>query len=258
MSCCPPNAEKYLAPDYNFVGSIIESEGVELYVSGGTEGKKAIVLVPDIYGWNGGRTRNIADFLAGEGYYVVVPKLLCPPIDGGTDGDGFAAWVDMNHFLENIRKFPYDGNIDSKIHSTVAHVKAQGVEFIGIIGFCWGGWVGAHAVSDSSPVAADIKALLIGHPSCHLEAAFGGSAQTLFDRITVPTLLLPANGDPQEYDEDGSWFVSVKSRFGTSKSRRFPDVEHGFIPRGDINIPEKKEAVDQALEEFVSFLRAHE
>lgn len=90
MSCCPPNAEKYLAPDYSAIGSILTLDsGYEAYQTGDvTATKKAVILIPDIYGWNGGRTRNIADYLVGYGYYVVVPKLLTPPIDGGTDGDG--------------------------------------------------------------------------------------------------------------------------------------------------------------------------
>lgn len=103
----------------------------------------------------------------------------------------------------------------------------------------------------------DIHANVIGHPSCHLENYFGGSAQALFDNISVPTLLLPAKGDPTEYYEDGAWFQSVKSRYPTSKTRVFPDIEHGFIPRADVSIPEKRLAVDQALEEFSSFLKAH-
>ena len=87
--CCPPNAAKYLAPDYTFVGKIHTlPDGVEYYDSGNAAStKKAVLLIPDIFGWNGGRTRNIADWLAEEGYYTVVPKLLIPDV-GGPDGDG--------------------------------------------------------------------------------------------------------------------------------------------------------------------------
>lgn len=231
--------------------------GLELYATGTSESKKGLLLVPDVFGWNGGRTRNIADYFAEEGYYVVVPKLLTPAIDGGTDGDGFSAVLSMEYLIENLLKFPYVGNLDAKIEATVAHMKAQGVERIGTMGFCWGGWVTSYACSTGSSVAHDIHANVIGHPSCQLENYFGGSAQTLFDNITVPTLLLPANGDSVEYREDGAWFQSVKSRHPTSKTRLFDNVEHGFIPRGDISIPEKREAVDEALAEFSAFLKAH-
>jgi hypothetical protein len=109
MSCCPPNAEKYLAPDYTAVGKITAlSEGVEFYETGSSSSKNAVIVIPDIFGWNGGRTRNIADYLADQGYYTVVPKLLSPPIGGGTDGDGFAAFS-FDTFLADIVKFPFEG-----------------------------------------------------------------------------------------------------------------------------------------------------
>ncbi len=89
MSCCPPNAEKYLAPDYSFVGTCHKLDcGTEFYATGDKNSKHGIFLIPDIFGWNGGRTRNIADYFAEQGYYVTVPKLLSPGIKGGTDDDG--------------------------------------------------------------------------------------------------------------------------------------------------------------------------
>jgi dienelactone hydrolase len=90
MSCCPPNAHKYLAPDYKFVGRTDTlPDGVEFYRTGDpSKTKKALLIIPDIFGWNGGRTRNVADYFAEIGYYTVIPKLLIPAVDGGTDGDG--------------------------------------------------------------------------------------------------------------------------------------------------------------------------
>jgi hypothetical protein len=108
--CCPPNAHKYLAPDYKHVGNILTLEdGTEIYRTGDPSSKKAVLLIPDIFGWNGGRTRNIADFLAENGYYTVIPKLLIPPVDGGTDGDGFIKIDDFPTFFATLRdRFSYD------------------------------------------------------------------------------------------------------------------------------------------------------
>ena len=39
---------------------------------------RAILICPDIWGWDSGRLRNIADHLADAGYLVVVPKILQP------------------------------------------------------------------------------------------------------------------------------------------------------------------------------------
>ncbi|RYH12619.1 hypothetical protein EON65_37770 [archaeon] len=87
MSCCPPNAWKFLAPDYNVAGNLQNVEGVDFYATGSST-VQAILLLPDIFGWNGGRTRTIADFFADEGFYVTVPRLMVPPQEGAIDGDG--------------------------------------------------------------------------------------------------------------------------------------------------------------------------
>jgi dienelactone hydrolase len=60
-----------------------------LYTTGSAaESKKAILIIPDVWGWNSGRTRHIADMFAEGGYLAVVPKLMIPALEGGTDGDG--------------------------------------------------------------------------------------------------------------------------------------------------------------------------
>ncbi len=89
MSCCPPNAEKYLAATYETIGKVCcLSNGHEFYSTGPTDSRKAVILIPDVYGWNGGRTRKIADWFGEAGYNTAVPKLMVPPLEGGTDGDG--------------------------------------------------------------------------------------------------------------------------------------------------------------------------
>lgn len=90
MSCCPPNADKYLAATYDTTGEKVTlPSGNELYRSGSVgASKKAVLIIPDVWGWNSGRTRNIADMFAEAGYLAVVPKILAPGLQGGVDGDG--------------------------------------------------------------------------------------------------------------------------------------------------------------------------
>ena len=90
MSCCPPNAEPYLAADYATKGFLATlPSGLNVYVSGSaSESRRAVIILPDVFGWNSGRTRNIADMFAADNYLAVVPQFLAPGLDGGTDGDG--------------------------------------------------------------------------------------------------------------------------------------------------------------------------
>ncbi len=98
MSCCPPNAEKYLAASCEAVGIVHNlPNGHEFYATGPTDSLKAIIFIPDVFGWNGGRTRKIADWFGEAGYYTVVPKLMVPSLEGGTDGDGVLLYRFLKH-----------------------------------------------------------------------------------------------------------------------------------------------------------------
>ena len=82
VSCCPPNSHAYLLSTYVPVGSCHTFPLGTEYYKVGTPNKNAILIIPDVFGWNGCRIRNIADQLAEGGYYVVIPKLLIPNFEG--------------------------------------------------------------------------------------------------------------------------------------------------------------------------------
>lgn len=63
-------------------------DNTELYVSPVCAGTTAVIFIPDVWGWNSGRIRNFADMMSDGGQFTVVPKLLEPPLEEGTDGDG--------------------------------------------------------------------------------------------------------------------------------------------------------------------------
>ena len=94
-ACCPPGSEPYLQSEYAATGSIESvpyGDGATLEMYCPPRQKEgltsAVIVAPDVWGWNGGRTRAIADSIAAKGHIVVVPKLLATPaMDGGTDGD---------------------------------------------------------------------------------------------------------------------------------------------------------------------------
>lgn len=75
-----------MAPNYNVIGTckILEgTDGIEGYVSKPyVSGQKVLVLIPDAFGWNSGRLRNVADYFTEEGYYTVVPKIMTPCAEG--------------------------------------------------------------------------------------------------------------------------------------------------------------------------------
>lgn len=78
MSCCPEGSFGYLRPDTAVTGTLVEGsiEGIDFYKSGSCVDGTAVVCIPDVWGYNSGRTRLLADHFSTELNCVsVVPKL---------------------------------------------------------------------------------------------------------------------------------------------------------------------------------------
>jgi len=237
----------FLAPDYAHAGGVVEAAGTEFY-SSGEDSAKALIVVPDIYGWNGGRTRNIADYYAKAGYLVVIPKLLTPPVNGGTDGDGWPAeGIDWSTFIPSLQTFSWEASFKPKIAACKEYLVSRGAKRIGMIGFCFGGFVVCKTLADPS-----LNDIFVGgaspHPSIQLEKnAYGGSVEELCAAVSQPMLLLPAGSDSEEYDAGKSWCPPK------GESIRFPDQAHGWVPRGDMSDPVQAAAVQSALDHMTAF-----
>ncbi len=61
--CCPADSlTSFFDGDYKSVGEKKSENGADFYATGRL--KVGLIICPDIYGWDGGRTRRIADMLA--------------------------------------------------------------------------------------------------------------------------------------------------------------------------------------------------
>jgi len=260
MNCCPPNAEKYLDNTYENVGSLATlPSGLEYYGVGSTS-DKPLLLIPDVWGYNSGRTRTVADVFALQGYYVIVPKLLTPGLEGGTDGDGlypsFDFGADFPKFPPFMQQFDYESNLKSKIQDVIDYFKSLGGVKGQILGFCWGGWLIANIFASDQNEFFNSGA--IGHPSITVEEGiYGRNTAALVEKIQKPLLLFPTKGDPEEYHPDGAFFSSLKDRFPTSASYPLLEENHGFWPRGDITNEATKDAINFATDKTFAFFAEH-
>lgn len=250
MSCCPAECAPYLASDYNHKGAVeILGGGVVDIYAAGVLYERGLIIIPDIWGWNGGRTRNIADFYADRGYCVVVPKILVPAMGEGTDGDACPPEYKPDAtFMPFMQTFSWDGSFKPKIAACIEHLVSKGCKKIGMIGFCFGGWVVCRTIADK-----DIGSVIVGgcspHPSIQLEQfAWGGDVAALCAAVDKPVLFLPAGGDSPDYDKGGKWLPPL------GESVRYPDQVHGWVPRGDLGDAACAAAVKSALEQMGEFL----
>ena len=146
--CCPPGSLPALKVDEPLKGAEVAcprsaeggagaAEVVSYKVGDPATARAGVVLVHDIWGMKGGRTRVIADHLASTGEYVVlVPDLFYngDNIDdhGGLEGGKLMDWV-KNFTPERLMA-----------DMETVRVSGFGPDFagkVGLVGFCWGAMV---------------------------------------------------------------------------------------------------------------------
>lgn len=78
------NTEPYLnIVQYQPKGTNLKlKDHTEFYASGSTKSKHGVIIIPDTWGWNTGRVRNICDFFGDHDTFAVVPNFSSKGIEG--------------------------------------------------------------------------------------------------------------------------------------------------------------------------------
>lgn len=116
-----------------------------------------------------------------------------------------------------------------------------------------GGWV----VAKASHTHKDILCGVIPHPSLTLEeTVFKGKAVDLVKQIQCPIMWMPAGNDPDRYRDkpEGDLYHALKHLHAQSAVVDFPDMTHGWVPRGDLSDERVREGVQRALDHTVAYL----
>lgn len=258
--CCPPGAHGYLKIDAEPVGELVE---VNYYKTG--KGTKCLVIFPDVWGWNSGRVRILADSFAKELDCVAVVPKIQKKFREGTDDDGLPPKFDIakeqkEFFGWALSKPMQWAQIQPMVEAMMVQLKGQGYTKFACAGFCWGGWA-AFKFCELFP--GKVSAIGIAHPSIHMEGAHGGDNVKLAEKIDCPVLLMPADGDdPKLYDEkDGTFMKVLKAKtFGAQckstlngKAHEFSGMAHGWMTRGD----DKDEKIAASVKKGFGMLADH-
>mmetsp|Transcript_49910 Transcript_49910/g.86919 ORF Transcript_49910/g.86919 Transcript_49910/m.86919 type:complete len:131 (+) Transcript_49910:3-395(+) len=120
-------------------------------------------------------------------------------------------------------------------------------------GYCWGCWLCCHASASSKSIVCGV----LPHPSLGLEEAFGGSPAALASTVQCPMIFMPAGNDPPIYLPSGDVFKAVKATHAATEAMPFPEMSHGWIPRGDVSDTKVKEGVEKAVATMIDYLAKH-
>ncbi|KAI8844677.1 Alpha/Beta hydrolase protein [Chytriomyces cf. hyalinus JEL632] len=228
-------------PEYVSKGEIVKIGALDVYVVGPKGAKNAILVNYDIFG-DHPNTRQVLDILSSHGFRVAMPDLC--------RGDPWDAknWPPAGGFAEvlaHINKNASYESIAADMRATQAHLKAEGSQHFGVIGFCWGGMMAAKLAAEPD---LKLEAFVAAHPAgIQLDVAAGAKC---------PLLLLPAKDDPKEtFDEV---FRVVSAIHPSSKQVRFDDAHHGFLAaRADFKNELLAKRANEGIREMHDFFVAH-
>jgi len=244
--CCPADSAAALSTTYQPKGVEIDLDGLKCYTNG--KGGKSIIVFYDIFGYNGGRTKQICDQIADEGYYVILPDIYDGdfwPADKPIQPEPLSSW---------FKGFPWILYQKERVDKVMAHLQEKGADqSIGCIGFCAGALSVFHLCANEK-----LKCGASCHPSVQLAGLFGSSPEALAKEIRCPQLLYPASGDLATYKKGGEVFSILQEKFADKfVAKEFVDMAHGWVSRGDIKDPKIAADVKSALDGVLSFFKAN-
>ena len=236
MSCCPPASHGILDnADYKCKGNIEKVDDLNLYVVG--QGDKCIIWNYDIYGFEGGRTRQHCDLLAKEGYLVILPDYY----------RGTFVRVEDPHLGDFIKSFDF-AKLQPDFERVMSFARGKGCTSVGAVGTCWG----TYAVLKLSSYT-EYKCGVSMHPShpkmCGL---LGESEEEVLRAVKGKHLFLAAGNDSESAKSGG---LAEKTLGESVTIVEFPDMIHGWSIRGDYSDATIKRDVDLAIDLYNKFFK---
>jgi len=240
---CPPGSEPQLASKSVSRGSVIDLNGLPVYITG--EGPTGVVVFYDIFGFDGGRVRTVCDQIGEAGFSVAMPDVFRgnPWMENRTDNRD-----------EWLKLFPPQV-ILADFQAVVGYFQGKGISRLGAIGFCWGGFA-VFLASSTGRLLAGVNC----HPSLAIGARLFNIPETQqAEAVQCPQALLPAGNDPASVKPGGDVNKVLDTKpFGNQCVYHvFPDMSHGFVLRGDMSQPAVERDVKIAMDMSIDFFKRH-
>ena len=233
-SCCPTTAWGELKnPNYKEKGMVEKVDDMEIYHVG--SGPKCIIWNYTVFGFNGGRTRQMCDFMADAGYLVILPDYfrgqMCDPTkDGGRSK--------LVKFLQDQTKW---AELQLDWEKRVKPLAEKlGAKTYGTIGCCWGSYMVIRLCAQVC-----FKAGISCHPS-HSAIISGNNEneEDILKEIKSPQIFMPAYGDHPNVWPDG---LGKKVMGDQLSIIPFPEMKHGWTMRGDMDDTKVQRDVEKAF-----------
>lgn len=252
-------AEESLTPQ----GEESKFEDLRLYHVGTPHNEVAIIVIPDIWGWQSPRVRLLADFAAkAVNGYAVVPRFLDnPPYKDGPHDDGvpedfrienldddlmsIRGWLMKNTYEFFLMKFKIAANFVRR---------TAGASRIGVVGIGWGSWMACYG---AEYLGSEFACAVMHTPLLHILGTWdGASVPRLVGKCVGPVLFTLPTAWPKDYERGGEFFQVNEAQFPRqTECDDFRCMPYGFVCTADMSQPTEREEVLRAFNRTAAFLR---
>jgi len=240
MTCCPPGSLARLGQgSHTPKGQVYKRGDLSIYIVG--QGKNCILWNYDIFGFDGGRTKELCDLLAEAGFLVVLPDWF-----RGTWQDPFQPGIP--EFLARTTQWDKILSDWERLVRPLAVESGAGTFLT--VGTCWG----SYPVLRFSSLN-DFKAGISIHPShTKISEALGVDEKSILEQVRCPQLFMPAGNDTEQVKAGG---LASQVLGGKLQIIEFPDMAHGFLTRGDMGKEEVARDVKDASQNIIKFFNTN-
>ena len=222
-------------------------DGLRCYFVG--SGEKAVIVFPDIFGYDFWLMRLMCKLIADNGYFVAFPDIF--------HGDSWPPELEFGENFSNLfkwlKKFPWHSKVKPDAHKLVNHLKSRGCTSIGSFGFCCGAYLVLHLSADES-----LNCGLSLHPSYEIPAIYDESLDEMAKLIKCPQYLCVSGGESPTFSKGGNVYEILEEKFGEKNGHKsFPEMNHAFfIPDEEVEDEARvTKEVKIVMKGIIEFLR---
>merc|ERR1712179_16702 len=248
-TCCPaPCSSSPPYPGYAWRDKGVEEQVGVMSVYRVGVSSRCVIWCYDIYGFHGGRTRELCDKLADCGYMVIMPDFFRGESRDVTSPD-LGEWLKLQSDWLGHRQSDW-------VETVLPYARSHGAEIFGVAGTCWGGYMVLRLSS-----YGEFKAGASFHPATSyvVETLLKQKLYEILDEVQCPQLVLTAGEDSENEKPGGlaSRVWNVTPIGPQCEIREFPDMEHGWTTRGDIRQPAVENCARAAFNSLKGFFDNH-
>ncbi|KAK5165702.1 uncharacterized protein LTR77_008625 [Saxophila tyrrhenica] len=220
----------------------------------GDNNKRAILMLHDVFGWTWNNTRLLADHYAKE----VGATVYLPDFFGGWTAKEGDAWMKLENGKVSMETNPdvdwpafFAKNApEVRLPEVVACARTlrEKYDFVGAVGFCWGGSVGFKLAGKEQNGLLDC--ITIAHPGTPSEEDVRG--------LSIPTQIIAPEHDPTFTPEAKEMCNRIIPTLGIEYVYNyFPGVVHGFCTKSDLGTEQEKKSLERAKAAVEYWFLAH-